>query len=88
MKKKPGTKHCSMCHLRKMLPNKEVKKVLFMGVLKKSKKKHEFNIYLSDDDLSMKYKLQVRCFRLKEHTQYSVLFPDYTNIVLNNYSVK
>jgi hypothetical protein len=36
----------------------------------------------------MKYKLQIRCFRLKEITQYFALFPDYTNIFLNNYSVK
>lgn len=47
MKKKPGTQFCSMCHLRLMLPNKEVKKVIFMGLLRKSKKKHEFTIYLS-----------------------------------------
>ena len=59
-----------------------------MGILKKSKRKHEFNIHLSDEDLSMKYKLQVRCFRLKQATQFFVLFPDYTNIVINNYSLK
>jgi hypothetical protein len=88
MKKKPGARHCSICHLKRMLPNKEVKKVLFMGVLKKSKKKHEFNLYLSDEDLSMKHKLQVRCFRLKDATQCFVLFPDYTNVLINNYSVK
>jgi hypothetical protein len=39
--------------------------VLFMGVLKKSKKRHEFTIFLADDDLSNKYRLQIRSFRLK-----------------------
>jgi hypothetical protein len=71
-----------------MLPNKEVKKVLFMGVLKKSKKRHEFTIYLSDEDLTMKYKLQIRSIRLKEGIQNFMQFPDYTNIVINNNSVK
>lgn len=88
MKKKAGSKHCTMCHLKKMLPNKEVKKVLFMGIMKKSKKKHEFNVYLSEEDLSMKYRLQIRSIRIKELTQYFTLFPDYTNVMLNNFSIK
>jgi hypothetical protein len=88
MKKKAGTRHCSMCHLKRIIPNKQVKKVLFVGLLKKSKKKHEFTIYLSEEDLSMRYKLHIRSIRLKDITQYFILFPDSTNIMLNNYSVK
>jgi hypothetical protein len=65
MKKKAGTKYCVYCHLRRLLPNRETKKVLFMGVLRKGKKRHEFTITLQEEDLSMKYRLQVRSFRVK-----------------------
>lgn len=88
MKKKMGASHCSLCHLQNILPNKEVKKVLFLGQLKKNKKKHEFSIILSDDDLTMKHKLQIRCLRLKEHTQFFILFPDYAKIFVNQSSVR
>lgn len=36
----------------------------------------------------MKTKLQIRCFRLKEATQNFILFPDYTDVNINSYSVK
>jgi hypothetical protein len=65
-----------------------VVKVLFTGLLKKSKKKHEFTIKLIDEDISTKNKLQIRSIRLKDGIQYFLQFPDYTNIMLNNYSVK
>lgn len=46
MKQKSKAKHCSYCYLSKMLPNKEVKKTLFIGLLKKGIKKHQFSIKL------------------------------------------
>lgn len=36
----------------------------------------------------MKYKLQIRSIRLKDITQYFILFPDSTNIKFNNFSIK
>ena len=36
----------------------------------------------------MRYKLQVRCFRLKETTQNFLLFPDHTEVMMNGFSVR
>ena len=88
MKRKEKIKHCSMCHLKMLLPNKAVRKTLFLGFLRKGKRKHEFSIYLSEEDLALKHRLQVRCFRIKESTQNFVLFPDHTEICVNGVAVK
>lgn len=88
MKRKSTTTYCCYCQLKFMIPNKEVKKVLYMGVLKKQRKRHEFMFTLTEDDMSMRYKVQVRCFRLKENASNLILFPDTACVSVNNQRVK
>lgn len=90
MKRKLGTKNCAFCHLTLMIPNKEVKKVLFMGVLKKGKRKHECIMPLIESDLALSKttKIQMRCFRLKETTQNFILFPDAATVFVNTFLLK
>jgi hypothetical protein len=71
-----------------IIPNKEAKKTLFIGFLKKGRKRHEFSLNLTEEDIAVKHRLQVRCFRVKESTQNFILFPDFIDIVINNFSVK
>jgi len=71
-----------------MIPHREAKKVLFVGLLRKGAKKHEILLNLGEEDMSIQYKIQVRCFRLKEGCQNSILFPDSVNFSLRNIIVK
>lgn len=48
MKRKPGIRHCILCHLRRLLPNREVRRTLFSGLLRKGKRRHEFSIQLQE----------------------------------------
>jgi hypothetical protein len=48
MKKSFKDKSCSYCHLEKLIPLREVKKILFFGILKKGSKKHEIKINLAE----------------------------------------
>lgn len=74
--------------MRKMQPNKEVKKVIFVGVLAKGVKRHEILYYLTEEDLSAQYKIQVRCFRIKEGCQMSCLFPDSSTFSMKSMILK
>jgi len=40
MKRPLDAKLCSFCHLRLLIPDREVKKTLFVGLLQKGRKKH------------------------------------------------
>lgn len=40
MKRNSEAKSCSFCHLRRLLPNREVKTTIFVGLLGKGKRKH------------------------------------------------
>lgn len=59
-----------------------------MGYLRKGKKRHEFNFFMNEDDYAMKYRIQVRCFRIKESTQNFILFPDHAEIQVNGFQSK
>lgn len=65
MKKKMSSTHCSFCHLALLVPHKKVKKTLFLGVLKKGVKRHEISFSMGVEDVGLRYRVQVRCFRLK-----------------------
>ena len=88
MKRKEKIKHCTMCHLKLLLPNKQSKRVFFMGYLRRGKKRHEFSFFMNEDDYAMKYRIQVRCFRIKESTQNFILFPDHAEIQVNGFQSK
>jgi hypothetical protein len=79
---------CSFCHLRKLIPNRDTKRVIFLGLLQKGRKKHEITFNLTEEDLSIQFKIQVRCFRIKEGCQNFVLFPDSATFVLKNTNIK
>lgn len=88
MKKSVSSRNCSFCHLRMLIPHRQVLKTLFVGLLKKGKKKHDVQLYLTDEDLSIQHKIQVRCFRIKENTQISVVFPDAVIVGVNTINYK
>ena len=70
-----------------MLPNRQVKKVIFVGVLNKKRKKSEIQYRLAEEDLNKKYKLQVRSMRLKEECQNVILFPDSVNMKQKQFNI-
>ena len=76
---------CSYCHLKELIPMKETMKTLFVGVLKQGRKRHEiiFNLDMMDIK-TKKWRVQVRCFRLKENIQTFSLFPDSASFSVNN----
>ena len=80
--------YCSYCQLKMMIPNKEVKKVLFIGMLKKNRKRHEFKFVMTEEDLTSRYKVQVRSFRLKEMANHLIQFPDTLSMSVNNQKIK
>lgn len=88
MKREGSSQICSYCHLKKLVPNRQTKKVLFVGVLCKGKKKHQITFNLTEEDLKIQYKIQIRCFRLKEGCQTSVIFPDAATFYLRNMAIK
>jgi len=45
-------------------------------------------MYFNEEDLSIQFKIQVRCFRLKEGCQNTVLFPDSVNFIMRNLILK
>ena len=59
-----------------------------MGYLKRGKRKHEFSFFMNEDDLNMKCKIQVRCFRIKDSTQNFIQFPDHAEISVNGFQSK
>jgi hypothetical protein len=57
---------CSYCHLKCLVPLKQVMKPLFVGVLKQGRKRHGITFNLDMMDLkTKKWRIQIRCFRLK-----------------------
>ena len=48
---KNTTPQCLPCHLKLINPNKPAKKLVFLGVLRKDRKIHEFSFKLADNDL-------------------------------------
>lgn len=76
---------CAYCHLKELIPLKEVMKTLFVGVLKQGRKRHGITFNLDMLDLkTKKWRVQVRCFRLKDKVQTFVLFPDSASFSINN----
>ncbi len=60
-------------------------KTLFVGVLKQGRKRHEIVFNLDMMDLkTKKWRVQVRCFRLKDNIQTFSLFPDSASFSINN----
>ena len=76
MKRPPEAKTCCYCHLQRMIPHRPVIRVLFVGLLRKNRKKQEISLPLSEEEMSIQYNIQVRCFRLKEDCQNFIQFPD------------
>jgi hypothetical protein len=64
-----------------MAPLKRVVKTIFVGLMKKAKKKHNAKFIMPD--LDQNQKVQVRCLRLKEGAQLSCLFPDVAELSIN-----
>ena len=58
--------------------------MLFVGLLRKGRKRHEISLPLNEEEMSIQYKIQVRCLRLKEDCQSGVLFPDSCNFSLRS----
>ena len=52
MKREKGTRTCTFCHLRRLVPNRQTKKVLFVGLLQKGRKRHEVHFPLAEEDNS------------------------------------
>jgi len=84
-----------LCHLKLMIPNRVVWDEVFVGLLKKGKKRHEISFTLSDDMVTFlkskkdfSYRLQLRSFRLKPQTQNQNLFPDSCTITINSKELK
>ena len=78
-----------------MTPNHVAIRELFVGVLKKNKKIHDINFNLNEELYSFirsnkdySYRLQLRCFRLKQQTQNQNLFPDNCRITINGKELK
>lgn len=69
-----------------MIPVKKVIKTVYLGLLRKNVKKHYTNIFIPV--LENNQKLQVRCLRLKDGAQTSCLFPDITEILINNHKAR
>ena len=88
MKRDVDLEVCAFCHLKLMLPNRQVKKTLFVGLLLKGRKRHEFTVPISEEDLSIQYKVQVRCFKLNKNCQTNILFPDSIAFNSKNYTIK
>lgn len=79
-----------MCHLKLMIPNKIVLTEIFVGVMRKNRKRHE--IYFNMNESMVEYlkskkdgsiRLQVRCSRLKPETNNQTLFPDSCVVNIN-----
>jgi hypothetical protein len=64
-----------------MAPLKRPIKTIYVGLMKKSKKKHIANFLIPD--IEQNQKVQVRCIRLKEGAQLSCLFPDVAELSMN-----
>jgi hypothetical protein len=77
------------------MPNKLVMQEMFVGLLKKNKKRHEITFQLSEQMFhflkskkDFSHKLMLRCFRLKPQTQNQNLFPDSCMITINGKELK
>ncbi len=62
--------------------------MLFVGLLQKGRKKHEIFFNATEEDLSIQFKIQIRCFRIKEGCQNFVLFPDAVTFSIRGSNVK
>jgi hypothetical protein len=84
MKKKvksAAMESCAYCFLEKMSPLRKVVKPLFVGLMRKTFKKHQVSFFIPE--LEPQQKMQVRCVRLKDGAQTACLFPDVACITLN-----
>lgn len=81
------TNECLPCHLKLIVPNRRVKKQLFLGTLARGCKRHEINFTLDLSEMEG-CRLQMRCFRLKENMSNFILFPDLASIEVNGVHTK
>lgn len=88
MRRTEESQLCLYCNLKRLIPNKEVKKILFAGILQKNRKKHIIKFSMLEQDLSIRFKIQVRCFRLKPDCDNFILFPDSAKFKLKEHEVQ
>jgi hypothetical protein len=69
-----------------MMPLKRVKKTIFLGIFRRSFRKHIATFFVPL--LEPNQKFQIRCLRLKEGAPTSCLFPDITEITINGHHIK
>ena len=69
-----------------MIPTKKVVKTAYIGLMRKNAKKHTATITFPE--VLEDQKLEVRCLRVKDGAQNACLFPDITEIRINDHLVQ